>query len=66
MSGLDYARSYYGVPAELGVRVVVDEIFGMITGSDEAGRLLVQYEDGEIVSAHPTWRVEYLPTAVTQ
>ena len=63
MNGLAYARSYYGVPAELGGRVTVDDVFGEITGSDEAGRLRVQYEDGEVVSAHPTWRVEYLDGA---
>jgi biotin-(acetyl-CoA carboxylase) ligase len=60
MSDLEYARNYYGVSAVLGGRVTVDDILGVITGSDEAGRLLVQYEDGEVVSAHPIWRVEYL------
>ncbi|WP_410633316.1 hypothetical protein [Amycolatopsis sp. cmx-4-83] len=60
MTGLAHARDYYGVPAELGGRVVVDDVLGVITGSDESGRLLVQYEDGLVVSAHPTWRVDYL------
>lgn len=60
---LDYIREHYGVPAEVGCRVVVDAHVGVIVGADQA-HLLVELTDGRTVSAHPTWRVQYLPAEV--
>lgn len=60
---LDYIRSYYGVPAEVGTRVIVDGEPGVITGFHDA-RLMVQLDGQPFpVTAHPTWRVTYLPTS---
>ena len=61
---MDYIRSYYGVPAKRGGRVVYEgsgtERFGTITGSYGA-HLRIRL-DGEAHSSvyHPTWRMRYL------
>lgn len=57
---LDYVRSYYRVPANVGGRVTVDGRAGRIIGGD--GQYLLVRFDGElwVSRAHPTWRVEYL------
>lgn len=61
MSGeFDYVRSYYGVPAGRGVRVIADGKPGRITSGD--GHYIRVRLDGEARSGiyHPTWRMEYL------
>jgi hypothetical protein len=45
-----YVRHFYGVPAEKGMRVVVDGKPGVIAGFDGYA---------EPVRCHPTWRVQY-------
>jgi hypothetical protein len=62
---LSYIREYYGVPAEVGCRVVVDSHVGVIVGASDA-RLLVELADGRTIIAHPTWRVWYLGVAAEE
>lgn len=55
-----YIRDTYGVPAARGVRVLVNEIPGTITGSSGA-RIRVKFDSEERARlCHPTWEVEYL------
>ena len=58
----DYIRQYYGVPAEIGRRVIVDGKPGVIA-SDEGIYIGVLFDDDKpcnISPCHPTWSVEYL------
>lgn len=62
MSGrysLDYVRSYYGVPAKRGMRVIADGKPGVITSGDGA-HIRIRL-DGEKRSGrwHPLWRMDY-------
>jgi hypothetical protein len=59
---LAYVCDHYSVPAHEGRRVTVDGQPGVIVGADRSGaRLLVQFDDGYCLPAHPTWRVDYEP-----
>lgn len=56
-----YVRDYYGVPAELGRRVIVDGQPGIII-KDMGEYIGVNLDDdkpGVVSPCHPTWRVEY-------
>ena len=58
----EYIKKTYGVPAEIGCRVVVDGQSGIIVadcGQYIGGRLDTDAPD-MIRNFHPTWRVEYL------
>ena len=59
---MKYIRTAYGVPAKRGMRVTINGLSGVITGSDGA-YIKVRY-DGLTYSmrCHPTWRVEYHET----
>ena len=58
----EYAKSYYGVPADIGRRVEVNGRAGII--AEDGGNYIAVNFDGDkpgvITPAHPTWRVEYL------
>lgn len=61
MSGCDYVRKHYNVPAEIGRRVVVDGKPGIIA-EDRGHHIGVNFDSdkpGRISPCHPTWRVEY-------
>lgn len=62
--GLEYIRSYYKVPARIGVPVLFEGKPGVITGS--SGPHLLVHIDGadEPVPAHPTWEMQYLTAEV--
>jgi len=55
----EYVRSYYGVPAKRGMRIVIDGRPATIVGFKN--QYLRIRRDGEkrTAIAHPTWRVEY-------
>mgnify|MGYP001608882860 CR=1 FL=1 len=58
---LEYVRRYYGVPAELGKRVVYNGTPATIIGARHS--YIIVWRDGEpwenAVMAHPTWRMDY-------
>lgn len=57
----NYAKQHYGVPADIGRRVVVDGKPGIIA-ADRGHYLGVNFDHhkpGHISNCHPTWRVEY-------
>ena len=57
----EYVKKNYGVPAEIGRRVVVDGKPGVIA-ADRGHHIGVNFDDekpGDISPCHPTWRVEY-------
>lgn len=56
-----YVRNYYGVPAEIGRRVMVDGEPGVIAEDRGAyiGVLFDADQPGQVMPCHPTWRVEY-------
>lgn len=58
----EYVRSYYGVPAKRGMRVIAAGKPGTIVGFD--GPHLRIRLDGEKYAGnwHPTWRIEYPET----
>ena len=57
---LEYHRDTYGVPAYIGVRVMMGDKPGVITGAC-GPHILIQF-DGEDISkpCHPEWAMEYL------
>lgn len=57
-----YVRDYYKVPAEIGRRVVVNGVPGVIAEDmgHHIGVLFDSDKPGCISPCHPTWRVEYL------
>ena len=56
----NYIRQYYGVPATLGTRVIVDGRPGVIVGFQD-GKLLVHFaSDGTVGVCHPTWHMVYI------
>jgi len=62
----DYIKSYYGVPADIGRRIIMDGRQGIIA-ADRGNYLGVNFDDDEpevICNAHPTWKVEYLDMGV--
>lgn len=54
-----YVRHFYGVPAEKGMRVVVDGKPGVIAGFVDAYLLVLLDGHTEPGRCHPTWRVQY-------
>lgn len=60
MSGFEYIRSYYGVPAKRGMQIRFEgNEYGRITGTN-AAHLKAKMNDGRVVYFHPTYRLEYL------
>lgn len=57
---LEYIRDYYGVPAERGMRVVVDGAHAEICGAKDQYLLLQLDGDDKLSIWHPTWRMVYL------
>ena len=57
-----YVNEYYGVPACIGRRVVVNGVPGVIAHSmgNHIGVLFDKDKPGNVMPCHPTWRVEYL------
>lgn len=56
---MESIRFWYGVPAKRGMRVEVDRRPGVIVGS-KGPHLRVRFDDtGQVMNAHPTWRVKY-------
>ena len=56
-----YVKQAYGVPADIGRRVVIDGEPGIIA-ADRGQYIGVNFDadkPGNIKNAHPTWRVEY-------
>lgn len=67
MSTCAYVRQHYGVPAQVGRRVIVDGQPGVIA-QDRGHHIGVNFDaakPGVIESCHPTWRVEYLRETAT-
>lgn len=58
----EYVRNYYGVPAEIGRRVTVSGLPGIIAEDRGAhiGVLFDTDKPGCVYPCHPTWKVEYL------
>ncbi len=57
----EYIRNYYGVPAEIGRRVIVDGKPGIIAedGGNYIGVNFDADKPGKVFQCHPTWRVVY-------
>ena len=57
----EYAKQYYGVPADIGRRVVVNGKKGIIAEDrgNYIGVLFDSDKPGTIKNCHPTWEVEY-------
>ena len=58
----EYVRKTYGVPAEVGMRVRVDGVDGVI--AEDLGHYIGVRPDAKpdvVLACHPTWHVEYLP-----
>lgn len=58
----EYVREYYGVPAEIGRRVVISGKPGIIS-ADRGGYIGVTFDSDKpfvVRNAHPTSEVEYL------
>lgn len=61
MSNFEYVKSYYGVPAEIGRKVIVNGKPGIIV-ADRGNYIGVNFDEdspGTILNVHPTWEVEY-------
>lgn len=62
MKSCQYVKDNYGVPADIGRRVLVDGKPGII--ADDRGNYIgVNFDSdkpGVISNCHPTWKVEYL------
>ena len=57
----EYVKKYYGVPADIGRRVVVNGKPGIIA-QDRGHYIGVNFDHhqpGAISNCHPTWKVEY-------
>ena len=57
----EYVRATYGVPAEIGRRVIVNGKPGIIA-ADKGHYIGVNFDSdkpGVVLNAHPTWRVRY-------
>jgi hypothetical protein len=58
----EYAKEYYGVPADIGRRVIVNGEAGIIA-EDRGNYIGVNFDKdkpGIILNCHPTWKVEYM------
>lgn len=58
----EYCKKYYGVPADIGRRVLVNGEPGIIA-VDRGNYIGVNFDKdkpGIISNCHPTWEVEYL------
>jgi hypothetical protein len=58
----EYAKSHYGVPADIGRRVTVNGQPGVIA-ADRGHYIGVNFDSdrpGQISNCHPTWKVHYL------
>lgn len=57
----EHIIKHYGVPAEIGRRVIVDGEPGVIAEDrgDYIGVLFDSQKPNSIVNCHPTWEVEY-------
>ena len=58
---MNYAKEYYGVPADVGRRVVVNGQPGIIA-KDRGHYIGVNFDEdkpGVVHNCHPTWKVEY-------
>lgn len=61
MTGFDYVRERYGVPAEIGRAVVVNHRSGVIV-ADRGNYIGVNFDDespGIVRNVHPKWEVVY-------
>lgn len=59
-SPIAYVRARYSVPAQRGMRVVMDGQPGVITGAC-GGFVRVRFDDARrSAPCHPTWRMTYL------
>ena len=60
-SACEYVRVNYGVPAEIGRRVIVNGKPGVIAEDlgHHIGVLFDSDKPGAVMPCHPTWRVEY-------
>lgn len=58
---MEWVRAQYGVPAEVGGRVVVDGKPGTIIGTSGPHLAIALDGGGAPVAAHPTWHMTYLP-----
>lgn len=57
----EYVKNYYGVPADIGRKVIVDGRSGIIA-ADRGQYIGVNFDDvraGLISNCHPTWEVVY-------
>ena len=57
---MEYIRKRYNVPAKRGMKVIAQRRNGIIVGARN-GYLLIRIEgEKDILSFHPTWKMEYL------
>lgn len=62
----EYVQQYYGVPAEIGRRVIVNGNHGIIA-EDRGHYIGINFDKdkpGVIKNCHPTWEVQYLEIGV--
>jgi hypothetical protein len=61
---LEYIKSSYGVPAELGCRIEYSgrdkPVQGTIQGHSDAHLLVLLDGDKHALPFHPTWKIRYL------
>jgi hypothetical protein len=61
MNNFEYIRNYYNVPAEMGRVVSMGGRQGVIA-EDQGNYIGVLFDDdkpGNILTCHPTWKIEY-------
>jgi hypothetical protein len=56
---MDYIRTYYHVPAEVGTRVIADGAPGTICGAKDQYLLIQLDGHAEPDIWHPTWHIIY-------
>lgn len=60
MSGIEYIRKYYDVPAKKGVQIRFEsDDYGRIIGTD-GPHLKARMNSGRVAYFHPTYHLEYL------
>ena len=59
---LEYHRDAYGVPAYVGVKVVMKDRTGVIKGASGPHILVLFDGERKPVPCHPTWEMTYQPT----
>lgn len=57
---LSYVREMYGVPARVGMRVLVDGHDGEIVGGNGQYVVVKSPDYAQPIHCHPTWRMEYV------